>query len=103
MTQAEQIDRIISKSAEYFGIAKEDLLRSTGTRAEVWKYKRYLIAILLNNFDITYGAVAKLLNYKKSQGVSYHYAKIKDELSDTMYGYDLVKKTYKQLTEHIGL
>jgi len=103
MTQAEQIDKAISGAAEYFGFAKEDLLQAHGSRAEIWKYRRYLVAVLLNNFDITHGAVARLLNYKTPQTVAWHYKRIQDELSDTVYGYDLVKKTYRQLIEHIGI
>jgi len=103
MTQPDQIEGILIKTAEYFGIPRELLNKNYGNRSGIWKYKRYLIVILMDNFDMTFTQIGKLLNYKTPQNVSYSYHQLKNELSDDFFGYEKVKKTYKRLIEYIGL
>ena len=103
LTQPEKIDMIINGACDFFGITKEGLMEKRGTRSKYWEYKRYFVPLLFDHTSATHTVITKLLNYVNHSNSSQCYARMKNELSDNIYGYDKTKKVYKELLTYLNL
>ena len=103
MTQPEKIEHILNGGCEYFGFKRDDLIKEHDKGDKVWRPKTYLV-IFLHKFTILNNTeISKLLGYKHGTAVSYHLKRMKEELSEDMYGCAKTKMIYNELLKYLKL
>lgn len=100
--RAEKIDRIIQSACAYYG-AERDAVCMSVKGTQPFRWKRYLIVILYDYTDLNLTEILNVLGYKSYTNLHYGYKKLKDELSDEIYGSAKVKLSYNELLKHLGL
>ena len=103
MTQPEKIEHILNGGCEYLGVKRELLEEKTGSRSKIWHKKAFLV-MLLNEYTIlSVDEIANHLGYKTHANVLYNIRKMKDELSEDVYGSKKTKMIYYELLKHLEL
>ena len=103
MTQPEKIEHILNGGCEYFGVIREQLIENRGPKSKIWHKKIYLV-MLLREYTICNNAeIADCVGYKRPENVLYHIRKMKDELSEDVYGSNKTKMIYSELLKHLEL
>lgn len=107
MTQPEKIDHIISKGCEYFGISKDELIipNKPGCKGhnKLSIPRRIMGYLLSENTILTDEDIGLRLGFRVASTMCKVRKSIRDEISDSAYGYDKTKKIYKELITYIGL
>jgi len=108
MTQPEKVRHIISKGCEYFGITPEELatvIQNKSGRPPDSQYtpKKFIAYILLNNTALTNTRIMKEVGWANHSLVNHHCNRLKDELSDGVFGYEKTKMIYNELITYLNL
>ena len=103
MTQPEKIEYIINRGCEYFGLKRDFLTESPGTRNNIHRIKRYIALAIVNETETTMQDIALLLGFYDKNGVSISLKKINEELSDEFYGINKTKVVYNELLSYLNL
>jgi len=74
-----------------------------GTRSVYWNEKRYFVPLLYDFTNARHTEIRDILGYRTASNVSACYARMKNELSEDMYGFDKTKRVYNELIEFINL
>jgi hypothetical protein len=100
----EKIDLIINGFCDYYGISANELCKTANRRQGAgWKWKRFLVLILYDYTDLDMVEIMNVLGYKSYPHVSYHYNKLKEELSGELYGSQKTKLIYNELLKFLKL
>lgn len=103
MTLSARRDYVLKGASEYFDLDIKLMTAKRTKRDKSWWQKRYLVVILYDYTQATFQDIAETLGYKTHVTPFYHYAKMKDELSDTMYGAEKTKRIYNELLTYLNL
>lgn len=103
LTLAQRRDHILKGASEYFDLDIKLMTSKTTKRSKQWWQKRYLVVLLSDYTQATFQDIAETLGYKTHVTPLYHYNKMKDELSDTMYGTEKTKRIYAELLKYLNL
>lgn len=103
MTQPEKIDYILSSSAKYFGVKKEDFGAKCRKGDRLWGKKKYVALVLDDKTILSREEMAKLLGFTNGNNVSYWLKTTREELSDKFYKNDKAKMFYNELLSYLNL
>ncbi len=106
LTQPELIEYILDGGCRYLGLNRSDLEIRThysNSRSPVWHKKRYLALILDTYTNSSKVEIASLLGYRTHGNVISHIRKLKEEISNEVYGCDKTKKVYTELMSYLNL
>ena len=93
---------IIDGVCDYFHIDKETLMACKRDRKLV--EKRQLTATILHQHtNLTLREIAELLGYRNHSTIIHHVKNMSNYILGEYYGYDDLKKTYRQLLIHLKL
>ena len=101
-----EVDALLLKFCEYYGVTLDMLLQTRkgrGAGDSVWKWKRFLVIILYDYYDLDFTEIQSVLGYKSYNGVYGNYQILKEELSDALYGSDKVKLSFNKLLKYLQL
>jgi len=103
MTQPEKIDYILSRSAEYFGVDKNQFHLKCTKGDRLWGKKKYVALVLDDNTILSRQEMSKLLGFTNGNNVSYWLKTTREELSDKFYRNDKSKMFYNELLTYLNL
>ena len=103
MTQPDKSKYIIDGWCRFFGINKESLSDMSGARSSIWSKKRYLVLALNDNTAYGSQEIADIVGYRERSNVAYHIKRLREELSEKIYGQDKTKKIYKEFIAYLNL
>ena len=101
LTQPQKIDAIIDGSCAYFGIKKEKLIGSYGTRNNIHKYRRYIAFVLSERVELPMADIAQVLGFWDKNRVSLALTRMRDELSTEFFSLKKTKEVYGDLVKYL--
>ena len=103
MTQPEKVNYIVSKSADYFGVSRTEILKNNYKKKKISGKRKFVVYLLYKFTACNNADISRIMNYKSQQNIAYFIKQTEDELSNETYGNEKSKMIYKELLSYLNL